>query len=306
MTRQAYTQIKVARPALTNSLFTHTRNPYGLTFANPRWNTSRQSLCRGLASSRVGTLQGNSTLRALQHLFKRNQDIAFDIPAAASKCGSPGRLGFRAAEASKTTKASAATEKLFKEIAEAGTAEPELECLLAARTTSSMTVPARWRLAPFSPSRTKLVIFPTILRIAQDFVRFVNFLEFFFRSFLVFGHVRVVSAGQFAKGFFDLLIAGVARNAEDLVVIFEFDGHGAVLPHGFNSLTWSAPRSPFTSHFPPSSPSSFESGTDSNVSWSSLKLTVTRLFSGIAPARICRDKTVSKWRCRNRFNGLAP
>src|SRR3984957_15675468 len=113
MSRQAYTQVKFSRPALTNSLFTHARNPYGLTFAHPRWNTNLQSLCRGLASSRVGPLQGNSTLRALQHLFKRNQDIAFDIPAAASKRGSLGSFGFWAAEVSKTTKASAATEKLF-------------------------------------------------------------------------------------------------------------------------------------------------------------------------------------------------
>src|SRR6202162_5280679 len=179
----------------------------------PSTSTMPESMLR-LASSRVGPLQGNSTLRALQHLFKRNQDIAFDIPAAPRRCGFPGRLGFRAAEAPKTTKASAATEKLFKEIAEAGAVEPELECLLAARTTSRMTVPARWRLDPFPPPRTKLVIFPTILRIAQDFVRFVNFLEFFFRSFLVFGHVRVVSAGAVSERFFGFRLVVGGRGAE--------------------------------------------------------------------------------------------
>src|ERR1700759_1323011 len=143
MSRQAYTQIKVSGCALTNPLFTHTGNPYGLAFAHPRWDADLQSLGRRLATSRVGPLQGDSALRALQHLFKRNQNIAFDIPAAASKRGSPGRLGSRAAEVSKTAKASAATEKWFKKIPEAGAVEPELEWLLAPRTTSSLTVPPR-------------------------------------------------------------------------------------------------------------------------------------------------------------------
>src|SRR4029077_20843747 len=129
-------------------IFPHTSNPDDLTLAHPGRDTDLQSLCRGLAGTAVGPLQGKSSHRALQHFFKRDQNVAFEIAAAASESGSLGRLGFWPRQAGKTAEASAATKKLFKEITEAGAVEPELVGLFTSRASPGLTIPARWRLDP--------------------------------------------------------------------------------------------------------------------------------------------------------------
>ena len=106
---------------------------------------------------------------------------------------------------------------------------------------SPVSLPPSWR--RFKARRTLLpvctesVVFLAFLRIAENFIRFVDFLEFFLRHLFVLGNVRMVLAGEFAKGFFYFLIAGSAADAECGVIIFEFNRHGSFLRCGFGFFT---------------------------------------------------------------------
>src|SRR6185436_1258469 len=44
-------------------------------------------------------------------------------------------------------------------------------------------------------------------------------------ALLGLGNVGMILAREFAKGLFDVVVAGRARHTEDLVIIFELDGH---------------------------------------------------------------------------------
>ena len=75
------------------------------------------------------------------------------------------------------------------------------------------------------PIRAELVVFPAFLRIAEHLVGLVDLLELLLGRLLVLGHVRVVLARQLAERLLDVLGAGIARHAENRIVVFEFDGH---------------------------------------------------------------------------------
>src|SRR6185369_8761880 len=117
---------------------------------------------------------------------------------------------------------------LLEEIAETGAVEMELEVLRAGRSLASAVLPAGRRLETGAvlPARAQLVVLLALLWIAEDFIRFVDFLELFLGGLFVFSHIRVILAGQLAEGFFYVLSAGVARHAKGRVIIFEFNRHG--------------------------------------------------------------------------------
>ncbi len=75
------------------------------------------------------------------------------------------------------------------------------------------------------PIGSKLIIFLPLLRVAQNLVRFVDFLEFFFGGFLVLGHIRVVLARQLAKSAANFVLARRFRHTERLVIISKLNGH---------------------------------------------------------------------------------
>src|SRR5215471_9137655 len=117
----------------------------------------------------------------VHRLIQSHQDVTFDI--------APGRGRFHVFGMRKTsepaTPSAHRTEKLLKEIAEAGAAEMEFEILAALppaakRLPATEIFPARWR-TKFSagfPVRAELVIFLPLFRIAQDLVGLVDLLEF--------------------------------------------------------------------------------------------------------------------------------
>src|SRR5438309_2207143 len=121
----------------------------------------------------------------MQRLFERDHDIRFDIAAAL-------RTGLALSESAERRTSATAAEKLFEEIAEAGPAEFELHAtaipatrapsLKSATRLTTARAPARRWLEPAArviPIRAELIVFLPLLRIAQDFVGFVDLLKFF-------------------------------------------------------------------------------------------------------------------------------
>jgi hypothetical protein len=74
---------------------------------------------------------------------------------------------------------------------------------------------------------TELIILSTPLRIAQDLVGFRNLLELVFRLLVTWVAIRMVFERKLAVGFLDFVFDGIARNAQDLVVILVL--HGSVI-----------------------------------------------------------------------------
>ena len=75
------------------------------------------------------------------------------------------------------------------------------------------------------PIASQTVVFFPLFGVAQHFVSFVDFLEFFLGSLFILGHVRMILAGQFAKSLADVVVAGGAFHPQRLVIIFEFNRH---------------------------------------------------------------------------------
>ena len=85
----------------------------------------------------------------------------------------------------------------------------------------------RWRLSfRVVPILAQLIVFSAALRVTQDLVGFVDFLEFFFGGLLIFGNIGVMLVCQFAESFLDFCVARGSGNAKNVVVIFEFNWHG--------------------------------------------------------------------------------
>ena len=116
--------------------------------------------------------------------------------------------------------AAATAEILLEEVAETRAAKMELlvrpACPAVAR---------RRGKAFLLPVGAEAIVFFPLFRIAQHLVGLVDFLEFRLRSRPVLGDVRMVFAGQFAEGFFDIVLTGIAGDAQRGVIIFEFSRH---------------------------------------------------------------------------------
>ena len=74
--------------------------------------------------------------------------------------------------------------------------------------------------------------------VPQNFIRFVEFLKFFFCLFLVFGYIRMILARQLPKRLFDFHFARVSGHPQDFIIVFVLDWH----------IRWPAPRSGSSSH----------------------------------------------------------
>ena len=79
------------------------------------------------------------------------------------------------------------------------------------------------------PVRAQLVIFSPFLRVAQDFVGLIKFLELFFRTFLILGDIGVMLACELAECLLDCIGARISGDAENVVVVLEFNCHGGPL-----------------------------------------------------------------------------
>src|SRR5262249_12298542 len=82
------------------------------------------------------------------------------------------------------------------------------------------------------PIGTEFVVFLTFGGVAQNFVGFVDFFEFFLGLLFVFGNVGMIFASQLAKGFLDIGVARGAGDTENFVIVFILNGHSCFAWHG--------------------------------------------------------------------------
>jgi hypothetical protein len=160
--------------------------------------------------------------------LERDHDVGFDI---APSLGSSRPLP--KTSTAKTSRPASAAEKLLEEIAEASSAEFEFHAAAVpgAVATESATrllrIPSGRRLksARLIPVRAQLVVFFSLLRIAEDLVGFIQLLELFFRRCLVLIDVGMVFARQLSERLANLIVAGGLRDAERLVIISKLNSH---------------------------------------------------------------------------------
>src|SRR4029077_8378492 len=90
-----------------------------------------------------------------------------------------------------------------------------------------LALPLRRRLETTGPVplRAQLIVFLPLFRIAQNFVRFVYLLKFFFGGLFVLGHVRVILARQLAKSAADFVLARRFWHPECLIIISKLYWH---------------------------------------------------------------------------------
>src|SRR5437763_77698 len=92
---------------------------------------------------------------------------------------------------------------------------------------SLAAAPIRWRLKSTGPVpiRSELIVFLSLLRIAQDFVGFVDLLKFFLGRFFVLGDIRMILARKFPERALDFVLGRGFGNAERLIIISKLHCH---------------------------------------------------------------------------------
>ena len=103
------------------------------------------------------------------------------------------------AETGTTSPAAHRTEELLEKIAKTRAAELKVgihERLRSSARASLAPLPPRWRakFRPPLPVRAELVVLLSFLRVAQDLVSLVDFLEFLLGGFFVLRNVRMILA----------------------------------------------------------------------------------------------------------------
>src|SRR5439155_11731267 len=231
MRRKSHAQVEVARRAAVRAFVSFARDADGLALLHAGGNADFESVRFGLASARIGALERNGAHRAVHHFVERDEDIAFDITAACRAAAAAELFRAEPLFAEGKPEAASATEESLEEVTEARATEVELEVPGAVGTVPGAVLLARWRLeaGAWRPIRAEFIVALALLWVAEDFVGFVDLLELFLGGLLVLGHVGMVLAGQLAKGFLDLFVAGITRHSEGGVVIFEFNRHGGGL-----------------------------------------------------------------------------
>ena len=207
----AHSQIEIARRRAAAAGFALAGDADAFAIGDSRRDPDLEGLGLDLAAAGVGGLEGNRADGAVHGFLESDEDITLDVAALA--CPRAAGCGVL-----RESIAAGTAEVLLEKIAETGAAEVEFPpgagCVS--------------RLPPglgVLPIRAECIIFFALLRVAQDLVGFVDFLKLGLCGFLVLGHVRVVFPREFAKGFFDVGAAGIARDTEGLVVVFEVGGH---------------------------------------------------------------------------------
>ena len=123
-----------------------------------------------------------------------------------------------------TTRAIATAKELLEKIAEARAIEMEFRTIFG--TSAESTLRLRGLAFRMLPVRSQFIILPPFLRIAENFVCLVECLEFFLGTLFVFGDIGMMFARELAEGLLDCAAARVPGNAENVVVVLEFNGHG--------------------------------------------------------------------------------
>src|SRR5688572_616646 len=164
----------------------------------------------------------------MERFLECNHDVGFHVasPFRASR-------SLPKAPSAKTALPAATAKERLKEITEARSAELEFHAASISRTVAAeastrlLRTPSGRRLksSRLVPVRTQIVIFFSLLRITQDFVRLVELLEFLLSRPFVLVDVGMVFARQLAKRLFDFVVACRLGNAQGFVIISELDCH---------------------------------------------------------------------------------
>src|SRR6266487_3065122 len=165
----------------------------------------------------------------MQCFLECDHDVCFDVAPAFHRC-------LTASESSKSRSAAASAEKRLEKIAEPGSAKFKLNSVIATPFIKSaawlLPSPLRRRLksSRLVPIGPQLIVFLSLFRIAQNFIRLVDLFELFFGGLFVLRHIGMMFARQFAKCAPDLIISRCFRYAERFVVIPELHRHGSEFP----------------------------------------------------------------------------
>src|SRR5690606_28733848 len=83
----------------------------------------------------------------------------------------------------------------------------------------------RWpKLLPLLPAAAQLIISRAFFRVFQHFIGFAQTLEMLF-SVRFFTHIRMIFAGRFAVGTFDIVLGSIPGHPQDLIVILKLHRH---------------------------------------------------------------------------------
>src|SRR5213594_3719776 len=151
----------------------------------------------------------------MERFLERNHDVRFDITPALGCC-----------------LASAEPNKRLEEIAEPGSAKFEFDPAVAApiliKSAARLLRPPSGtglKSTRLIPIRAKLIVFLSLLRIAQDFVGFVDFLKLFFGGLFVLRDIGMMFSRQLAKSGANLIFARCLLDAECFVIISKLHRH---------------------------------------------------------------------------------
>ena len=153
----------------------------------------------------------------MHDLVQSHEDVALDVRTRLGEVGLGAGPGARPGVPKETVVIGAppaTSKKLFEEIAEAGAAKMHVVVRHPVRSRPTAAPCAgRRREAARLPVGAEVIVFTALLGIAQDLVGLVDLLEFLLGGFLVLGDVRMVAAGQLAKRFLDIVVAGVPSHS---------------------------------------------------------------------------------------------
>ncbi len=125
----------------------------------------------------------------MHRLFERDEEVALDVATPPGARFPSFRRKFLFAGREAVVAPARAAEELLKEIAEAGPLEMKFLRRGSIGPMPRATLPARRRLIPAAvlPVRAELIVFLALDRIAEDFVRLVDLLEFLLGRLFVLG-----------------------------------------------------------------------------------------------------------------------
>src|SRR5437867_4425413 len=220
---QSHAQVQIARRATANPRFATACKPQTLPIRHARRDAhlilfglvhpSRPAAGRthttvpfaGATAIVAGhaVFDGNGPLRAFHSLLEGHHDVAFDVFPALRQ------VIANVAAAKAPCPAASRAKQLLEEVTEPGATEMKL--LKTTRPATAIparkTFPARRRtkFRSLFPIRTEFVVFFAFGRIAEHFVRLVDFLELLFRGFFVLRDIGMVLSRQLSECLLDIL-----------------------------------------------------------------------------------------------------
>ena len=187
-----------------------------------------------LARASIGSPHRNRSHGPLKHFLERDENVPSNVLTAKGFMGFfvsvRSSIGIDRRSAARS--AAASTKELFKKITEARALKLEIilitpNSLLSG--SSSGSTGLRARLPACFPVGTQLIVLLATVRMAQDLIGFVDFLEFLLRHLLVFGDIGVILPRQRAESLLDFLVRGLGRHSQDPIIVLEFSGHDGLV-----------------------------------------------------------------------------